>query len=613
MRGASITTCRITGLVIICFLFFGCGGGGSSSSPPPPPTLSNDAGASDIALDGIDLDQIFQLSVMNYTATVSLFRSTTTLSASTSDSGATMTVNGTALGGGVSSEKITLDLGNNVITLVVTAEDSTTTNTYTIDVTRQTAASLAQTAYIKASNTDFDDYFGMGMVLDGDTLVIGAWGEQSNATGINGNQADNSANDSGALYVFVRDPSGVWSQQAYIKTSTSEAYDNLVWHRSVALDGDTLVAGAYSEDSNATGINGDQSDNSALGSGAVYVFTRDVNNLWSQQAYIKGSNTEADDGFGYQVAVEGDMLVVSAKGEASSATGINGDQADNSAPGAGAVYVFTRDINDVWSQQAYIKASNAEAGDGFGIWANVLDGDTLAVAAVGEDSSATGIDGDQSDNSADRAGAVYVFTRDASDVWSQQAYIKASNTEPLDFFGTSVALDGDSIAIGAVFEDSNANGINGDQTDNSASSSGAVYVFERDASGVWSQTDYIKASNSDGGDRFYRVFLEGDTLIVGAIGEASTATGINGDQFDNNATISGAVYVLTRDASDMWSQQAYIKTSNAEAGDHFGYSVFLDNDTLAAAAYVEDSNATGIDGDQSDNSLSNAGAVYVFE
>ena len=129
------------------------------------------------------------------------------------------------------------------------------------------------------------------------------------------------------------------------------------------------------------------------------------------------------------------------------------------------------------SQPAYIKASNTEAGDWFGSRI-ALDGDTLAVGAHAEDSSATGVDGDQADNSAVNAGAVYVFTRDGGGRWSQQAYIKASNTEAEDFFGTWFALDGDTLAVGAESEDSSATGVTGDPADNNAIDAGAVYVFD---------------------------------------------------------------------------------------------------------------------------------------
>jgi hypothetical protein len=345
----------------------------------------------------------------------------------------------------------------------------------------------SQQAYVKASNSQggigfgLGDVFGVSMALsgDGDTLAVGAVFEDSSATGIDGNQADESAMDAGAVYVFVRDGVG-WSQQAYVKSSNTEAGD--VFGQSVALsgDGDTLAVGAPSEDGSATGIDGNQADNSAIASGAAYVFVRDGAD-WSQQAYIKASNTDAQDWFGGSVALsgDGDTLVVGAQGEGSSATGIDGDQADNSIVSAGAAYVFVRDGVD-WSQQAYVKASNPDyAEDVFGFSVALSgDGNTLAVNAPYEDSNATGIDGNQ-DNQSTNAGAVYVFVRDGVD-WSQQAYVKASNTYGDDNFGhraVSLSENGDTLAVGAQLEDSNATGIGGDQADNSTIQSGAVYLY----------------------------------------------------------------------------------------------------------------------------------------
>jgi hypothetical protein len=507
----------------------------------------------------IVLDQIFQPSLLDYTATVGLSDSTTTITVSLSDANATITINGNDLEDGIESGRITLFQGRTTIPVEITAEDGVSTTIYTIEVTRPTPAGLALPLYIKASNTqpaelecDADDdlrpcsfgisgQFGNSVALDGDTLVVGAPSERSNAIGIDGDQTDFGAPASGAVYVFTRDADGVWSQQAYIKASNADRSDLFGW--SLALDGDTLVVGARGEFSNATGIDGDQADNSSIGAGAVYVFTRDASGVWSQQAYIKASNAEMSDSFGTSVALDGNTLAVGAVGEDSQATGVGGDQADNTATNSGAVYVFARDANSVWSQQAYIKATNTETSDKFGD-SLALDGDTLAVGASSEASNATGIDGDQADNSLGEAGAVYVFTRDASGVWSQQAYIKASNTDN-DVFGLSVALDGDTLAVGASFEDSNATGVNGDQFDNSAGASGAVYVFTRDASSVWSQQSYVKASNTGAGDRFgISVDVDGDTLVVGASEEDSNATGIEGDQADNNANAAGAVYVF---------------------------------------------------------------------
>jgi ABC-type transporter Mla maintaining outer membrane lipid asymmetry permease subunit MlaE len=205
----------------------------------------------------------------------------------------------------------------------------------------------------------------------------------------------------------------------------------------------------------------------------VYVFTR-TGTVWTQEAYIKASNTGAGDQFGISVALSGDTLAVGARNESSNAVGINGAQNNDLALNSGAVYVFTR-TGTVWTQQAYLKASNTGANDTFGS-SVALSGDTLAVGASLESSNATGIGGDQNNDLAPGSGAVYVFTRTGT-VWTQQAYIKASNTGANDFFGISVALSGDTLAVGANSEASNAVGINGNQNDNQLANSGAVYVL----------------------------------------------------------------------------------------------------------------------------------------
>jgi hypothetical protein len=266
----------------------------------------------------------------------------------------------------------------------------------------------------------------------------------------------------------------------------------------------------------------------------------------------------------------------------------------------------------------YIKASNTGVNDYFGYSVAIsADGNTLAVGAYHESSNATGINGDQNDNSASASGAVYVFVRNGT-TWTQEAYIKASNTGVDDSFGYSVSLssDGNALAVGAYLEDSNATGINGDQNDNSASASGAVYVFVRNGT-TWAQEAYIKASNTGATDYFGRsvaLSADGNTLAVGAFGEASNTTGINGDQNDNSAFFSGAVYVFVKQGG-VWVQQAYVKASNTNAGDYFGHSLALSENgkALAIGAYGEASNATGVNGNQSNNSASLSGAVYVYE
>ena len=144
-------------------------------------------------------------------------------------------------------------------------------------ILEQLPLDLTQEAYLKASNTDAGDYFGYSVAISGDTIVVGAIVEDSSATGVNGNQDDNSASDAGAAYVFQRSGS-TWSQQAYLKASNTDASD--YFGVSVAISGDTIVVGASGEGSSATGVNGNQDDNSASAAGAAYVFSSPVNNVY---------------------------------------------------------------------------------------------------------------------------------------------------------------------------------------------------------------------------------------------------------------------------------------------------------------------------------------------
>ena len=199
----------------------------------------------------------------------------------------------------------------------------------------------SQPAYLKASNAEAGDYFGIYVGVSGETVVVGAGSEASGTSGVNGNQNDNSAAYAGAAYVFVRDGDN-WIQQAYLKASNPE-YNDQFGH-CVSISGDTVVVGAFGESSNASGVNGNQANNSANLSGAGYVFVR-TGTIWRQQAYLKASNPQGGspfgDLFGARVSVSGDTAVIGAHFEDSNATGVNGNQADNSAINSGAAYVFT--------------------------------------------------------------------------------------------------------------------------------------------------------------------------------------------------------------------------------------------------------------------------------
>src|SRR6185295_18218422 len=365
-----------------------------------------------------------------------------------------------------------------------------------------------------------------------------------------------------------------------------------------------------------------------------------------QVAYIKASNPGEEDKFGDIIALSGDgnTLAVGAPLESSAAKGINGKGANNPGLSSGAVYVYVRN-GSRWAEQAYIKASNPGADDQFGYGVALsADGNTLAVSAPYEDSAATGVNGNQADNSMENSGAVYVFTRSGS-AWSQQAYVKASNTgtaEEGDQFGYSIALsgDGNTLVVGAIGEDSNATGINGDQNNEGAQGSGAAYVFVRsgppppkasagpdvapksEVGRTWSQQAYINAANTMANFLFgYSVAASanGNTIAIGSFDEGGSSREINGP-YDRRRAGSGAVYMFVRNGTS-WSQQAYLKAKEGDAQDSMGCWVAISDDgnTVAAGALDEDTLVPGINVVQSGHSGrvdapddTSAGAAYVF-
>ena len=284
-------------------------------------------------------------------------------------------------------------------------------------------AAWSEQGYIKATNaivvSSVAKYFGWSLALsdDGNTLVVGAVGDDSGANGVNAPDSNPTCTviacvaDSGAVYVYSRSGT-TWSGQAYIKATNTGGGDQFGYAVSLSGDGNTLAVGAPYEDSNATTIGGDQTNNSAGRSGAVYVYSRSSGS-WLPESYVKALNSGANLQFGSALALNGDgsILAVGAPSESYSAIGVGGDPF-KLLPGSGqsgATYTYVRN-SGIWAKQAYVKASNTQTNDGFGkSLALSASGNTLAVGATAEDSKATGVGGDQSDNSVVNSGAVYLY------------------------------------------------------------------------------------------------------------------------------------------------------------------------------------------------------------
>lgn len=423
------------------------------------------------------------------------------------------------------------------------------------------ALAFEHQAYLKAGAPQEDAHLGLAVATSGDTAVVGAPFEYEGAI------------STGAVHVFVRE-GAQWRRQARIVPNPVSADDGFGY--SVAISGDTLVAGSVFE------------DNGGFAAGAAYVFVRN-GGQWSQQAYLKADNAQAGDGFGGAVAISGDTIVVGAAFE--DGPGIN----------TGAAYVFTRS-NGIWTQKTMLKASNPGTNDRFG-YAVAISGSYIVVGAPYEDSNGSS----QDNNSATDAGAAYVFELvsviGAGQVWQQRAWLKADNVDSLDGFGTSVAISGRTLVVGAPGEDGD-----GSSNGNGRNESGAAYVFVRGSSpllGAWTQSGYLKAGNPGLLDNFgTAVAVAGDVIAVGVPYEDRDGNGGNNNAFAD----SGAVHVFARNGGN-WTKIRRLKAPNAGAADLFGSAVALSGSTLVAGADEEDS---GNPDNPNDNSTPAAGAAYVF-
>jgi hypothetical protein len=526
---------------------------------------------------------------------------TFTLTPTADDPDATITVNGVSVASGAASGPMTFSSWTNSVEIKVTAP-SGASMTYTLAVVIPSAVSggaLVQAPAGAPGN------FGFSVALSGDTLAVGAVGETPDPdAGV--------PPQSGAVYVFQLSGT-TWTMAAELQASNARLGDEFGW--SLALAGDTLVVGAPGESSDATGVGGDQSDTSASGAGAAYVFTGSGSG-WTQTAYVKASNTAARSAFGQSVALtetsSGSFLMaIGAPNEASAATGIGGDQGNVSAPGAGAAYVFTN-AGGGWSQQAYVKASNTSAAAEFGA-SVTLSGETLAVGAPNDLSGAQGVNGDGSvfPSSNYWTGAAYVFFSSdpgsSGGTWAQQAFIKESHPLPwpawgTSGFGSSVALSGDALVVGAPSDmlidcgeaPTSADDEFGSSSDGGAYvllSAGSVYTYARSGS-TWTFGNSVQAAAGSvqvpvgtfldmswapwtPAESGYSVALSGDRFVTGGPG----SYGSDGKSGPPAGPATTAVSGYALGSTGAWEQNSlFVPGTSAD----FGASIAISGNTVAA-------------------------------
>lgn len=387
--------------------------------------------------------------------------------------------------------------------------------------------------------------FGYSVAMDGDTVVVGAYWNHNPVIG------------GGATYVFVK-PAAGWpaiTQVAKLIASDSAFHDRFGW--SVAISGNTIVVGAYSE-----------SNNSKTWNGSAYVFVK-PDGGWTnmtETAKLTASDPHDADEFGRRVAISGDTIVV----------GVPNDDVDLKV-NQGSAYVFTKPVTG-WTnstETAKLTASDGVAGDLFGT-SVAISGNTIVVGAHGHNHGA-GV----------AEGQAYIFNQSGGWVTgTENARLTASVSYPQDNFGWSASIDGDVVVIGAPGGAYWA-----------YPGKASAYVFIKPAGGwIGDLTEHAILTASDGiySDEFADcVDISGDSIVVGAPVDDI------GSQTDQ-----GSAYVFSKPVSGWASMTETDKlvASDGTGGDKFGTSVGISGDTLIVGAPVDDITSSNDD----------IGSAYIF-
>jgi len=378
---------------------------------------------------------------------------------------------------------------------------------------------------ILANDGRTDDWFGYSVEIDGDTAMVGMVHGVDTVT------------DPGAVYVYVRDAQGDWNLQQKLTAAGGAVGD--FFGDEVAISGATALIGA----------SGDDTQGSAAG--AAYVFTRDAQGIWTEQAKIIPADATALDNFGTAVDLGGDYAVIGSVGN------------DAVAADSGAAYVYMNDGFGNWNFQAKLTAGDGAAQDYLGSSVSI-SGDSVVVGATYDDDQGA------------ESGAAYVFARSGT-VWTEQAKLVPGDGTAGDGFGFPVRLEGDTLLAGAYFKN------------NAGTNTGAAYVFTRNGT-TWSQQAKLLPADPADGDYFgFGLALSGDVAAVGAVGD------------DDRGADSGSSYVFTRDGQGGWSQYAKLTARDGATNDLFGYALALQDSRLAITAVGDADNG------------SDAGSAYLFE
>jgi len=327
-----------------------------------------------------------------------------------------------------------------------------------------------QEAELVPGNGERRDFFGDSVAIYRDTIIVGSNGDDDNGEG------------SGSAYVFVRDGSNGWHQQAKLVPGDWAADDR--FGSSVAIYEDTVVVGA--PEYTGTVIVG--------GSGSAYTFVKDGSNGWRQQAKLVPTGGAPDQRFGAKVAIHENTVII----------GAHGDNANGVA--SGSAYVFVRSVQDnSWSQQAKLVPDDGEQYDSFGCDVDIYEDVAIVGAWNDREKGVTPLPGFPAATEAN-SGSAYIFARDTTSEWFQQTKLLPSDGVELGYFGYAVAIHGDAAIVGAMLDRDNGISI------------GSVYVFARESGSNWLQQTKLIDNDAGFREQFGEaVDIYGSNLIVGPL------------------------------------------------------------------------------------------------
>lgn len=393
-------------------------------------------------------------------------------------------------------------------------------------------------SHVLSTETSEGDGFGVAVDVSGNRAIIGAY------------EDDDKGNNSGAAYVFGYNASTHWELIQKLTAIDGEAND--AFGRSVAIEGDRLLVGAYHDDYSIINFN-------VVDAGSVYVFDFD-GSRWNQTQQLKsGEGVQSiGDLFGFSIDLDADLILIGAHSD------------DENGVDSGAAYIYELQ-NNTWAQTEKIMAAVND--DAFG-YAVSLDGNRALMGAFKDDENDT------------NSGAAYIYDYDLnSDSWLQSVKLLPfqGNSESNDYFGTSVSLDGDKALVGSFYDDLSIN---------TGENQGSVSFFYK-VPGLdqWSSAQTIFASDADLDDRFgYSVSLKGNRALVGSWLD------------DDHGSASGSAYLFDFDENTLlWSETEKITADDGGSEDYFGVALALSEDWVLVGAHREDTYET------------DSGSVFIYQ